>query len=102
LAQLAEAVGTSKTNVHAWEAAEHLPKTSVLEPLARALGVSYEDVFAAAGYSHPEGLPEPALYLRAKFRDLPEAAVAEAEQFFADLTSRYDDTTEDGDAKPGH
>lgn len=103
LAQLAEAVGTSKSNVHDWEAAGHLPKTSVLEPLARALRVSYEDVFAATGFSHPKGLPEPALYLRAKFRDMPDAAVAEAEQFFADLTRRYDsDTTEGGDAEHDH
>jgi transcriptional regulator with XRE-family HTH domain len=90
MAQLAEAVGVTKSNVHYWESGKGVAKPDVLESLAAALGVSYEGVLAAAGYRAPEGLPEPALYLRAKYRDLPNQAIAEAEVFFADLEARYE------------
>lgn len=89
MAALAEQVGVTKSNVHYWESGEGVPKGSVLEPLAQALGVSYEDLFALAGYAHPVGLPEPAPYLRAKFRDLPDSALAEAERFFSDWQERH-------------
>jgi transcriptional regulator with XRE-family HTH domain len=95
--QLAKTLGVSKSNVHYWEAGEYLPKTNLLEPLARALHVSYEDLFALAGYSHPEGLPEFTPYLRAKYTALPDEALAEAEAFFRNLTERYG---EGGDAEP--
>jgi transcriptional regulator with XRE-family HTH domain len=87
--ELAEAVGVAKSMIHYWETGANLPRASHLEPLARALGVSYEDVFAAAGYVHPEGMPDPAPYLRAKFPELPKKAIAEAEKFFAEFEDRY-------------
>lgn len=90
LAQLADQVGVTKSNVHYWEAGEYLPKASVLEPLAQALGVSYEDLFAVAGYAHPDGLPEFRPYFRTKYRALPDEALAEADAFFDELTKRYD------------
>ena len=93
---LAGHIGVTKSNVHYWESGEWLPKAGVLEPLAQALGVSYEDLFALAGYSHPEGLPEFRPYLRTKYGALPEEALAEAESFFDELTKRYDE--EGGDA----
>lgn len=89
MAALAKEVGVTKSNVHYWESGEGVPKASVLEPLAQALGVSYEDLFALAGYAHPEGLPEPAPYLRAKFGDVPKKALAEAEEFFSEWQERY-------------
>lgn len=89
MAALAEAVGVTKSNVHYWESGEGLPNASVLQPLAEALGVSYEDLFALAGYASPQGLPEPTPYLRAKFPDAPKKAIAEAERFFADFNERY-------------
>jgi transcriptional regulator with XRE-family HTH domain len=89
MAALAEEVGVTKSNVHYWESGEGVPKASVLEPLAQALGVSYEDLFALAGYSHPEGLPEPTPYLRAKYPDAPKKAIKEAEQFFSDWQERH-------------
>ena len=99
MAQLAEAVGVTKSNIHYWESGEGLPKASVLEPLAQALGSSYEDLFALAGYAHPEGLPEFAPYLRAKYGAWPEEALAEAEAFFDELTERYGEKG-GGDAEP--
>ncbi|HEX8073928.1 MAG TPA: helix-turn-helix transcriptional regulator [Thermoleophilaceae bacterium] len=99
LARLAEQIGTTKSNVHAWEAGEWIPKATLLEPLAQALGVSYEDLFALAGYAHPDGLPAFEPYLRAKYGALPEDALAEAEAFFDELTERYGG--KEGDAEPG-
>lgn len=96
MAALAEAVGVTKSNVHYWESGEGLPNANVLQPLAEALGVSYEDLFALAGYASPQGLPEPTPYLRAKFPSAPKKAIAEAERFFADFNERYG--KDDGDA----
>ena len=98
MAQLAEAVGVAKSNVHYWESGEGLPKATVLEPLAQALGVSYEDLFALAGYAHPEGLPAFRPYLRAKYGALPDDALAEAEAFFDELTERYGEKEGDGES----
>ena len=98
MAQLAERVGVTKSNVHYWESGEGLPKATVLEPLAQALGVSYEDLFALAGYAHPEGLPAFRPYLRAKYGALPDDALAEAEAFFDELTERYGEKEGDGES----
>ena len=97
--QLASRVGVTKSNVHYWESGGGVPGGGVLEPLAQALGVSFEDLFAAAGYAHPEGLPSFTPYLRAKYGALPDEAVAEAEAFFDELTGRYQEA-EGGDAEP--
>ncbi len=99
MAQVAEQAGVPKASVHYWEAGQVLPKAEVLEPLARALGVSYEDLFALGGYARPTELPAFTPYLRAKYGALPEEAVAEAEAFFEGLTRRYG-TEEGGDAEP--
>lgn len=99
MAQVAEQVGVTKSNVHYWESGEGLPKATVLEPLAQALGVSYEDLFALAGYAHPEGLPAFRPYLRTKYGALPEDALAEAEAFFDELTERYG--AKEADGEPG-
>jgi transcriptional regulator with XRE-family HTH domain len=87
--RLAKEVGVHRSNVTYWESGEGLPMASVLEPLARALKVSYEDLFALAGYAHPEGLPEPVPYLRAKFPGISKKALAEAQRLFEDFDDRY-------------
>lgn len=80
--ELAERIGVTKSNVYYWELGEWLPRATVLEPLARALKVSYEDLFALAGYTHPEGLPEPAIYTRTLFPGVSEKRLAEARRLF--------------------
>lgn len=87
--ELAAMVGVTRQAIFYWESGKVLPQANVLEPLARALGVSYEDLFALAGYAHPEGLPEPVPYLRAKYPGISKKAVAEAERLFADFDGRY-------------
>lgn len=60
---LAEQVGASKASVFHWEAGDWLPEIALLEPLARALDTSYEDLFVKAGYDR-EALPSPQPYFR--------------------------------------
>lgn len=86
--QLAKQVGVTRSNIHYWESAEGLPQPTVLEPLARALKVSYEDLFALAGYAHPEGLPEPEPYLRAKFPGMSKRKLAEAKRLFDEIENQ--------------
>jgi len=83
--QLAELIGVTKPTISYWEAAKVLPQPTVLEPLARALHGSYEDLFALAGYTHPEGLPSGGPYLRAKFPGASKRKLAEAERLYAEL-----------------
>lgn len=63
LRALAEQVGASKSSVHNWESGEWLPEIGLLEPLAQALGTSYEELFVKAGYDR-ETLPSPQPYFR--------------------------------------
>jgi transcriptional regulator with XRE-family HTH domain len=78
---LAEKVGTSKSSVHYWESGEWVPSPMQLEPLAQALGVSYEDLFVRAGHDR-EKLPEPEPYLRVKFPGISERKLGEAKRLF--------------------
>jgi len=88
--QLAAEVGIPHSTVSRIEAGKFdAPRPDKLGRLADALGVNYRDLFALAGYATPAGLPEPAPYLRAKYRHLPDSAIAEAERFFAELETRY-------------
>lgn len=89
MSDLAKAAGTTKSNISYWESGKWLPKADQLQPLAEALGVSYEDLFAIAGYASPEALPEPTPYLRAKYPDAPKKALAEADRFFRQFDKRY-------------
>jgi transcriptional regulator with XRE-family HTH domain len=65
------------------------PKPDTLLAIATELGVSLADVFALADYVIPTELPTFTPYLRAKYRSLPRKAIAELEQYFDDLSSRY-------------
>jgi transcriptional regulator with XRE-family HTH domain len=87
--ELAREIGVHRSNVTFWEYGKVLPQPSVLEPLAQALKVSYEDLFTLAGYSHPEGLPEPEPYLRALYPGISQKAVAEATRLFDGFDDRY-------------
>jgi transcriptional regulator with XRE-family HTH domain len=83
--QLAEKVGVTKSNVSVWESGQFLPKLSVLERLARALEVSYEELLAKGNYPRHE--VGPAEYFRRQ--GFPQEAVAEAERLYSKLESKY-------------
>lgn len=87
--ELARELGVVRANVTFWEDGKFLPQPSVLEPLARALRVSYEDLFALAGYVPPEGLPSPEPYLRALYPGITKEGLAEAERLFGRFDDRF-------------
>jgi transcriptional regulator with XRE-family HTH domain len=78
---LAEQIGTSKSSVYYWESGEWVPSAIQLEPLAQALGVSYEDLFVRAGHDRAE-LPRPEPYLRVLFPGISDKNFDEAKQLF--------------------
>ncbi len=78
---LAEKVGTSRSALHYWETDKFLPSVSQLEPLARALEVSYEELFEKGNYD-PDLLPDPEPYFRIKFPGASDQSVQEAKRLF--------------------
>jgi transcriptional regulator with XRE-family HTH domain len=82
--ELAAEVGMTRQAVHYWESGKALPQATILEPLARALKVSYEDLYALAGYT-PDTLPSGGPYLRTKFPGASKRKLAEAERLYAEL-----------------
>jgi transcriptional regulator with XRE-family HTH domain len=63
LQAVADQIGVTKANVYQWEAGTWLPDPALLEPLARALNTSYEELFVKAGYDRG-ALPSPEPYFR--------------------------------------
>lgn len=61
------------------------PGPDKLRKLAHGLGIAAADLFALADYTRPSELPTPALYLRAKYPDLPPEAAEEAERYLLKL-----------------
>lgn len=63
------------------------------EPLARiahALDIDEQDLYALAGYRIPDGLPDFAPYLRAKY-DLPPAAIDQLQRYFKEVDDQYNE-----------
>jgi transcriptional regulator with XRE-family HTH domain len=89
--QLAERAGVFRSSIHRWETGKRTPGAADLARLARALGVDFEDLFTLAGFVTPQELPTLAPYLRTKYGLSDEAALAEAEQFFARLEAEKGD-----------
>jgi transcriptional regulator with XRE-family HTH domain len=86
---VADRLASSKGNISAYESGQYLPKANKMYALAKVLDLPYEDLLAVAGLTHPDSLPALAPYLRAKYRDLPDDALREADAFFAELQQRY-------------
>lgn len=79
---VAEPVGVTKAMILHWERGTKTPTPGNLSRLAAALELDFKDLFALAGYP-AEGLPTLQPYLRTKYRDASQEALAEAEAFFA-------------------
>lgn len=93
LRALGELSGLDFSTVAKMERGEfRAPDPVKLQKLARTLELDVEDIYALAGYTMPEGLPEFVPYLRAKYR-LPEQAVAQMEAYFARISRRYSEST---------
>jgi len=72
------------------ERGEFMLSPPKLQEVARALGVAVEDLYALAGYTMPEGLPDFGPYLRAKY-DLPDKALEQLQEYFDLLRNKYDE-----------
>ena len=87
---LARAVGVNdSTIVRIEQGAIEAPRPNLLRAIARELDLPLSDVFAQADYVTPNDLPTFAPYLRAKYGELPPAAVAELQQSFDRIAQRY-------------
>lgn len=95
---LAAAVGIDPSAVlHFERGSVGSPDPKKLLRIARTLEIPVEDLYALAGYTAPEGLPEFVPYLRAKYDvELPDRAAKEVEEYVAQLKERY------GGKKGGH
>jgi transcriptional regulator with XRE-family HTH domain len=78
------------------------PKADLLARIASELDLPLADVFGLAGYALPTELPSFRPYLRAKYHDLPPAAVAELERVFTDIARRYGATDGPVDGEDEH
>lgn len=65
------------------------PNPTTLQSLATVLEIDLADIYAAAGYAQPAGLPSFTPYLRSKYADLPDDAKAELEKSFAHIADKY-------------
>lgn len=75
------------------------PRPDTLKALADVLELDLADLYAAAGYVQPDGLPSFTPYLRSKYAGLPEDAHKELESSFAHIAEKYG--FEAGGPKPG-
>lgn len=65
------------------------PQPETIKALAAALDLAVSDLFAVADWVPAKELPSFRPYLRAKYGQLPESAVAEMETFFERLARRH-------------
>jgi transcriptional regulator with XRE-family HTH domain len=73
------------------------PTPDSVTAIGAVLGVSAADLFAAADWLPREELPTLRPYLRAKYRELPDEAVAEVEALLNRYTERYGGGPADGE-----
>jgi transcriptional regulator with XRE-family HTH domain len=87
LPHLADQIGVAKSLLLYWERGERMPKPPNLQKLATALGASFEDLFALAGYATPDDLPGLPVYLRQKV-GLSEDEATRVERYVARIAKQ--------------
>lgn len=65
------------------------PRVETLRALATALEIPLADIYSATNWLPENALPSLRPYMRAKYEQLPDEAVAEVEAVIAKLTRRY-------------
>lgn len=89
LRQLSEVSGVDHSQIARMERGEFAaPGADKLQRLATALAIDISDLYALAGYTVPDRLPDFVPYLRAKF-DLPDQALSQLEEYFDHLRAKY-------------
>ena len=99
---LAEASGTSRSFIMKLERGEYVQVSpAYLQALAEALDLPLADLYSAAGYPLPAGLPTFAPYLRRRYgEELPEKAISQLTEYFELLRDKYtDDNAAQGGAR---
>jgi transcriptional regulator with XRE-family HTH domain len=88
--ELARQIGSSISTIVTLEAGTNLnPMPDTLKAIARVLDLSVSDVFVTADLLPPDELPTLKPYLRAKYHDLDESAIAELERYADQLAKRH-------------
>jgi transcriptional regulator with XRE-family HTH domain len=70
------------------------PRPETLKTLADVLGLNLSDLFTMAGYVQPQGLPNFAPYLRTKYGEMPDEAVAELDAHFQKIAKKHGFTSD--------
>lgn len=95
--QLASETGKNVATISVLEAGTNLsPLPETLKDIARVLNIQMADLFVIADWMPADELPTLKPYLRAKYRDLDEAAIAELDRYAELLKQRH------GDAGPNN
>lgn len=71
------------------ENGKRLPQAGTLKALASALDVPLADLFVAAGHIIPYDLPSITPYLRARYGQLPEEAIASLDSYLKQLIDEH-------------
>jgi transcriptional regulator with XRE-family HTH domain len=89
LRELEAATGLSRGALSQIEKGGRGANPEMLQRIAEALRVDYEDLYAVSGISRPEKLPELDAYLRTRYRDeLTAADRRSLESYFEELRTR--------------
>lgn len=87
---LAGLTGVEMTTISRLEQGKsHTPNPERLRRIAHVLDIPVNDLFVMANYVEPNELPTPRPYLRAKFPDLPQEAVDQADRYLANLMREH-------------
>ena len=88
--QLAAEVGLNQASiVRPEQGASRNPDPEKLRGIAVALHLNLADVLLLADYPVSNDLPNPGPYLRTKYRDLPEPAIAELQRAVQEVLGRH-------------
>src|SRR5581483_8782122 len=88
--QLGKRAGMSDTTIVRFEqGAFSAPAPDKLARIADVLKLELADLYAMADYAVPDDLPSFQPYLRTKYRDLPQRAIADLNRAFTDIAKRH-------------
>ena len=91
--QLAREIGTNISTISALEAGTSLsPQPDTLKGVARVLDLSVSDLYLLTDWLPADELPTLKPYLRAKYRDLDERAIADIEAYANQRAQRHGGT----------
>jgi transcriptional regulator with XRE-family HTH domain len=91
--QLAREIDANIATISFLEAGTHLsPQPDTLRAIARVLGVPIGDLFVTADWLPANELPTLKPYLRAKYQDLDEQAIADIEAYANQRAQRHGGT----------